>query len=317
MKATEGIIAEENNNNNNHDRGHHRYINVSPPQYDNDVNPSPASIIEIQSPPYDMDDQFDVRIRKLDGGEYIIENVTDDITIRDFKRLVENKYNEPAVRQRLIYLGKELQDEQLLSECNILTDCIIHMILRNVVNIPNINNNNNNNPNNLNVGEGGNNNFPPQANNMANLGFGMQAAVNPQMLELRPNIYETVKLCRMVRSFSAINAFFFILMMFLSAGSFLMMIGVIGSMFGYIGATKLNKCYLQTYMVWLIIECVFRIAFMQSNTMILWFFTIVMVAIEFYVFQSTWSICRMYNNLTPEDRIEIITLNNMRNGPFR
>lgn len=55
--------------------------------------------------------------------------VPDTIKVKDFKEYIASEVNIPADKQRLIFRGKVLQDDKLLSEYG-ANDCVIHLVER-------------------------------------------------------------------------------------------------------------------------------------------------------------------------------------------
>ncbi|CZT42531.1 related to ubiquitin/ribosomal protein S27a fusion protein [Rhynchosporium secalis] len=71
-----------------------------------------------------------ITIKSLTGKSILIDNVDGDTTIEDLKDLIRSKEGIPIDQQRLIYGGRQLQDNQKLSECNIAWESILCLVLR-------------------------------------------------------------------------------------------------------------------------------------------------------------------------------------------
>ena len=63
-------------------------------------------------------------------GKIIPLEVEASDTIFNVKKMIEDKEVIPPVHQTLIFAGKTLEDEQTLSDCNILDKSRIHLALR-------------------------------------------------------------------------------------------------------------------------------------------------------------------------------------------
>jgi len=72
-------------------------------------------------------DQFFV---KNLAGKTITIDLNPNMTIRQVKEHVEQVENIPVDQQRLIYQGKQLEDDRTLSDYNIEKDATIHLVLR-------------------------------------------------------------------------------------------------------------------------------------------------------------------------------------------
>tara|TARA_B110000908_G_C10141109_1_gene396827 strand:+ start:508 stop:780 length:273 start_codon:yes stop_codon:yes gene_type:complete len=63
-------------------------------------------------------------------GKSIVIDMNQNMTIGQVKAHIENIENIPVDQQRLIYQGKQLEDQMTLGDYNITNDATIHLVLR-------------------------------------------------------------------------------------------------------------------------------------------------------------------------------------------
>lgn len=72
---------------------------------------------------------FSIQIRSLTGKETMIK-VHHKIRVSEVKDLIEKQEQTQFEEQRLVYNGKQLDDERTLDYYNIMQDTVVHIILR-------------------------------------------------------------------------------------------------------------------------------------------------------------------------------------------
>lgn len=74
-------------------------------------------------------DDFPIQIRSLTGKETRVA-VHHKMLVSELKELIEKHDQTPFDQQRLVYNGKQLEDERTLDYYNIIQDTVVHIILR-------------------------------------------------------------------------------------------------------------------------------------------------------------------------------------------
>jgi len=74
-------------------------------------------------------EDFPIQIRSLTGKHTPI-NVHHKMIVSELKRMIEKIDQTPFDQQRLVYNGKQLEDNRTLDYYNIQKDTIVHIILR-------------------------------------------------------------------------------------------------------------------------------------------------------------------------------------------
>jgi hypothetical protein len=74
-------------------------------------------------------DDYPIQIRSLTGKHTEIK-VHHKMRVSELKELIEKQDQTPFDQQRLVYNGKQLEDERTLDYYNITQDTVVHIILR-------------------------------------------------------------------------------------------------------------------------------------------------------------------------------------------
>ena len=72
---------------------------------------------------------FQIFVRTLTGKTLTIE-VASDLTIEELKEKISKKTEIEPAEQRLIYAGKDLQDDRILSDYGIQKEQTVHLMMR-------------------------------------------------------------------------------------------------------------------------------------------------------------------------------------------
>ena len=88
-----------------------------------------SNISKYSFPDHLICDEFPIQIRSLTGKETFIK-VHHKMIVSELKNMIENIDQTPFDQQRLVYNGKQLEDDRTLDYYGVKEDTVIHIILR-------------------------------------------------------------------------------------------------------------------------------------------------------------------------------------------
>ena len=74
-------------------------------------------------------DSFQVVVKTLTGAAFAFD-VDRSTTVAALKQRIAESQDIPVERQRLIFAGKQLEDERTLGDYNVQKDATLHLVLR-------------------------------------------------------------------------------------------------------------------------------------------------------------------------------------------
>ena len=84
--------------------------------------------LKLHSPSVGSDTGFDINIQDMGKKSYMIHVKPSD-TILDIKAKIQDKKDVPPEQQRLIFAGKQLEDDRTLADYNVQKNSTIHMMI--------------------------------------------------------------------------------------------------------------------------------------------------------------------------------------------
>jgi ubiquitin C len=82
-------------------------------------------LMEHRAPPNEMT----IEVKTLTGKLLKIK-VPENVRVEDFKEMIEQVAGTPTDQQRIIFSGKQLENERTLTEYNIQNNSTVHLVLR-------------------------------------------------------------------------------------------------------------------------------------------------------------------------------------------
>jgi len=73
---------------------------------------------------------------KTPTGKTIPIQVTENLTVKDFKPRIQNQEGIPPDQQRLIVTGVEMEDDWTLKDYGLQPDAIVHLVFQSLVKAP-------------------------------------------------------------------------------------------------------------------------------------------------------------------------------------
>lgn len=257
-----------------------------------------------------------ISIKTLNGEQYSVD-IVEDAEVLGLKVKLWEEHQLAVERQRLIFAGRELEDQKPISEYGIVDGSTLHLVIRQQVMPP---------PQQVAVemgnvqGNGVGQPAPPQyqipvgGNPMAFQRFGdPQAQANQGAGGLAPPLNDSwtvSRACRLVRWFSFIDGAFMFMMAIAINSLFILLVPLAAA--GYYGAKKLQRKYLLAYSVYVVLNMIIRIAWMviapNALNVIL---SLLAVFIDIYILRLVIRLYQTIPTLTPEQRDHILQLNRM------
>jgi len=237
--------------------------------------------------------KLNLQIRTLTGQNFpiVFDVVTGHETILDIKSKIESVYEIPVSFQRLIYAGRELVDNTLISSNRIEDGNTIHIVLRQ------------NRPAQpsqqpTQIPEGFQVNVPVAAGGGGGGGGG--GGADPQ------RIHDAWQLARAVKMFAVIDGIFLLL---LSFSNWPFVVAVCMAMSGYYGAQHFRLRYVCLYVIYLLGSIGLRVYLMAKDANFVFTLVLVLgVLIQFYILNITMKFISLLRTITPQEHAELLSM---------
>ena len=227
----------------------------------------------------------------------------DNWTILQLKERINEIHNIPVNFQRLIFGGRELQDNQLASACNIENESTIHLLLRqnSLVGRPEV----------LAMldanGQLINQRLPvPVDQNGIPLNIPALNAPAPLTIEQQSRLTQLFQYSRLIKMFSLTELIFLII---LSMPLPIFAIGIVFVIAGFYGATRYVRSYVSCYLVCIALSIGIRIWLFQDNqTVFSGILMVIGITMELYIGKIVMKFLKLLKNITPTERAELVSM---------
>lgn len=239
------------------------------------------------------------------GGEGPKEiTVDDEADVLGLKVCIFNETGIEPQYQRLIVMGRELNDENArITDTNIFDGCTIHLVKRtpppDYQSIPV-------NQQQPNTAHSVQNNGFPNANAYQN--FNNPPIQRPEAQLFTPLVRLVAELSKFVQIFALIDTFLVVYLAFQTWPT--IMIGVAATISGYFGARTLKTRLILIYAAFIVAHIGLRIYFitLYGDTVAL-IFQILILLIEPYIFRIVLMLYRKIHELSPQERGFVLMFN--------
>jgi len=275
-----------------------------------------------------------LNIKQLTGPQFFVE-VENSSSVLSLKQKIFESQDIPVFAQRLIYSGRELVDDQLISSYNLDEGRTIHLVMRRQLSsstsygtsISNANLQSHtvvlpSNTDNINLSENKEENIDNNRDNASgpiDIESQENEPLNPNENNLEANdnaqphsvdVMDIARMCRLIRLFAIIDCVLMILFAFW--GDLLFLCGVPLAICGYFGAKSLKRGPLFIYGIFILLSIAFRVylAYLYSTWLMI-LLAVISVLLELYIFKQTITVFAIIPQLSNNDRRVLNQLSDM------